>query len=106
MSCDQCLVRKAIVKCGDDCGTAFYCGQDCANAHYAEHKIECIEARAHRRKSSNKSRKDAKIRKVMREFKRGTLRSGSGHIVTSRKQALAIALSEARRMGDEVMEIN
>lgn len=39
----------------------------------------------------------AKVHKVMREFKRGALRSGSGGRVTSRKQAIAIALSEGRR---------
>lgn len=40
-----------------------------------------------------------KVHKVMREFKRGTLRSGSkrGPKVRSRKQAIAIALSEKRR---------
>lgn len=38
-----------------------------------------------------------KVRKVMREFKSGDLRSGSGKKVTSRKQATAIALSEARK---------
>lgn len=38
---------------------------------------------------------DAKVAKVMGEFKRGTLRSGSGAEVTKRKQAVAIALSEA-----------
>ena len=38
-----------------------------------------------------------KIATVMREFKRGTLRSSSGQKVKSRKQALAIALSEAYR---------
>lgn len=38
-----------------------------------------------------------KVAKVMREFKRGTLRSSSGSKVTSKDQALAIALSEARR---------
>lgn len=37
----------------------------------------------------------AKVRTVMREFKAGTLRSGSGAKVTSRKQAIAIAMSEA-----------
>jgi hypothetical protein len=31
----------------------------------------------------------------MREFKRGTLHSGSGGVVKSRKQAIAIAMSEA-----------
>jgi hypothetical protein len=39
----------------------------------------------------------------MRERKRGTLRSGrSGKKVTSRKQAIAIGLSEARRAGAKV----
>jgi hypothetical protein len=39
-----------------------------------------------------------KIHAVMSEFKRGTLRSGgSGTHVTNRKQAIAIALSEARK---------
>jgi uncharacterized protein DUF6496 len=44
-----------------------------------------------------------KVAKVMRERKRGTLRSGgSGRKVTSRKQAIAIGLSEARRAGAKV----
>jgi hypothetical protein len=44
-----------------------------------------------------------KVEKVMRERKRGTLRSGgSGRKVTSRKQAIAIGLSEARRAGAKV----
>jgi len=44
-----------------------------------------------------------KIEKVMREMKQGKLRSGgSGKKVTSRKQAIAIALSEARRAGGKV----
>lgn len=39
-----------------------------------------------------------KIEKVMQEFKLHQLRSGgSGKLVTNRKQAIAIALSEARR---------
>jgi uncharacterized protein DUF6496 len=45
----------------------------------------------------------AKVRKVMHEQKEGKLRSGGSHRkVTSRKQAIAIALSEARREGDKV----
>jgi hypothetical protein len=44
-----------------------------------------------------------KVAKVMGERKRGTLRSGgSGKKVTSRKQAIAIGLSEARRAGGKV----
>ena len=53
------------------------------------------------RKYSKKASK--KVEKVMRERKRGTLRSGrSGRKVTSRKQAIAIGLSEARRSGAKV----
>jgi hypothetical protein len=45
----------------------------------------------------------AKVKKTMHERKRGTLRSGrSGKKVTSRKQAIAIGLSEARRSGAKV----
>lgn len=44
-----------------------------------------------------------KVKKVMREKKRGTLKSGrSGKKVTSRKQAIAIGLSEARKAGAKV----
>ena len=44
-----------------------------------------------------------KVAKTMRERKRGTLKSGkSGKKVTSRKQAIAIGLSEARRAGGKV----
>jgi hypothetical protein len=44
-----------------------------------------------------------KVEKAMHERKRGTLRSGrSGKKVTSRKQAIAIGLSEARRSGGKV----
>jgi hypothetical protein len=38
----------------------------------------------------------------MSKRKRGTLKSGSGKKVTSRKQAIAIGLSEARRKGKKV----
>lgn len=37
-----------------------------------------------------------KVHKVMREYKQGKLESSSGDKVTSRKQAIAIALSEQR----------
>ncbi|MET0391866.1 MAG: DUF6496 domain-containing protein [Chitinophagaceae bacterium] len=43
-----------------------------------------------------------KVEKVMHEKKKGTLRSGSGKKVTSRKQAIAIGLSEARKQGAKV----
>jgi hypothetical protein len=44
-----------------------------------------------------------KVEKAMHERKRGTLKSGrSGAVVRSRKQAIAIGLSEARRAGKKV----
>jgi len=44
-----------------------------------------------------------KVARAMRKRKRGTLRSGrSGKKVTSRKQAIAIGLAEARREGQKV----
>ena len=44
-----------------------------------------------------------KVKRAMHERKRGTLRSGrSGRKVKSRKQAIAIGLSEARRAGAKV----
>jgi hypothetical protein len=53
------------------------------------------------RKYGDKAQK--KVEKAMHERKRGTLRSGrSGKKVTSRKQAIAIGLSEARRAGGKV----
>ncbi len=55
------------------------------------------------RSSSRTSAKGArKIHKVMKEHKTGTLKSGSGKKVKSRKQAVAIALNEARKSGAKV----
>lgn len=42
------------------------------------------------------------VESAMRRKKKGTLRSGSGKKVTSRKQAIAIGLSEAREKGAKV----
>lgn len=49
------------------------------------------------KKPTTKKGKIAKVGKVMKEFKTGTLHSGSkkGPVVTSKKQAIAISLSEA-----------
>jgi hypothetical protein len=45
----------------------------------------------------------SKVKRAMHERKRGTLKSGrSGKKVTSRKQAIAIGLSEARKAGAKV----
>ena len=43
-----------------------------------------------------------KVEATMHELKTGTLKSGSGQKVTSRKQAIAIGLSEARESGAKV----
>lgn len=57
-----------------------------------------------KKKSSRKYGKKAssKVEAAMRARKRGTLRSGSGQKVTSRKQAIAIGLSQARKAGGKV----
>ena len=45
----------------------------------------------------------SKVKRAMHERKRGTLKSGrSGKTVKSRKQAIAIGLSEARKAGAKV----
>ena len=43
-----------------------------------------------------------KVGKAMHERKKGTLRSGSGRRVKSKKQAIAIGLSQARKAGKKV----
>ena len=43
-----------------------------------------------------------KVGRTLHEFKRGKLKSGSGKKVTSRKQAIAIGLAQARRAGGKV----
>ena len=55
-------------------------------------------------KNKKSSKKEAKVEKVMHEFKEGKLRSGSkkGPEVTNPKQAIAIALSESRKKGEKV----
>jgi hypothetical protein len=53
---------------------------------------------ATKKKPTTKAAKDAKVHKVMDEYKHGTLKSGKdgkGGKVKSRKQAIAIALSES-----------
>ena len=54
---------------------------------------------ATKRSSSTSKRK---VHKVMKEYKEGTLKSGSGGKVKNRKQAVAIALSEAREAGARI----
>ena len=43
-----------------------------------------------------------KVEKAMHERKKGTLKSGSGKKVKSKKQAIAIGLSQARKAGGKV----
>jgi hypothetical protein len=56
---------------------------------------------AHKAKKVHKS---GKVEKVMHEFKTGKLHSGSkkGPVVSNKKQAVAIALSEARKAGAKI----
>jgi len=56
------------------------------------------------RKGTGKYGKAAgkRVESAMRRRKKGTLRSGSGAKVKSRKQAIAIGLSEAREKGGKV----
>jgi uncharacterized protein DUF6496 len=51
---------------------------------------------------SETSRGNKKVKKVMTEFKHGELKSGSGGKVKGRKQAVAIALNEARKAGAKI----
>jgi hypothetical protein len=58
------------------------------------------------RKSSGKRKygkaASKRVASAMRRRKKGTLKSGSGRTVKSRKQAIAIGLSEARKKGAKV----
>ena len=53
-------------------------------------------------KKAATSKGKKKVHKVMKEYKQGSLKSGSGKKVKSRKQAIAIGLSEARRSGAKI----
>ena len=53
-------------------------------------------------RSSSGSKGKRKVHEVMKEHKQGKLKSSSGKKVKSRKQAVAIALSEARRSGAKI----
>jgi hypothetical protein len=51
--------------------------------------------------AKNSEKANEKVHKALHEKKEGTLKSGSGKKVTSKKQAIAIGLSEARKEGDK-----
>jgi hypothetical protein len=57
---------------------------------------------ATKKKSSSSSEGKSKVQKTMHEFKEGSLKSSSGKKVQSRKQAVAIGLSEAREAGSKI----
>ena len=52
--------------------------------------------------TTKKAAGQAKVEKVMHEYKEGELKTGSGRNVKSRKQAVAIALNEARQSGARI----
>lgn len=67
----------------------------------SSHGRSRVKKSSSRRKYSPSASSD--VKREMHEFKRGKLKSGrSGKKVTSRKQAIAIGLSEARRKGKKV----
>lgn len=61
-------------------------------------------AKHHLKKKVHKAKKGGKVERVMKEYKQHKLHSGSKHgpEVTNPKQAIAIALSEARKVGEKV----
>lgn len=59
--------------------------------------------RSHAHKISRSGSKGrSKVHRIIKEHKEGTLKSGSGRKMKSRKQAVAIALSEARKAGAKI----
>ncbi len=72
-----------------------------ARKNKAMHHANVLGAGAAARRKHLK-KPEEKIDVVMREFNRGTLHSGSGPIVKNKDQAIAIALSEARKHGANI----
>jgi hypothetical protein len=64
--------------------------------------LNCKEETMPKKSTSPRSKGASKVHKVMKEHKEGTLKSGSGKKVKSRKQAVAIAISEARKSGAKI----
>jgi len=98
MDCTLCGSDAHFICAG--CAGTHYCGNVCQSADWADHEYIC--GRGGGRGGGwggGKGKSQAKFHKVMREFKEGKLHSGSksGPTVTSRKQALAIAYSEANQ---------
>jgi hypothetical protein len=72
-------------------GTGFGTARSCVGVTGVRHMA---------RKYSKSASKD--VERAMHKKKRGTLTSGSGKTVKSRKQAIAIGLSEARKKGKKI----
>jgi hypothetical protein len=89
--CTQCGSSFARYLCGNRCG-AQYCNTQCQTRDWKNtHSLICA-------RGGGNGRRQRKIHKVMTEFKEGRLKTSAGKTVTDRKQALAIALSEANEL--------
>jgi hypothetical protein len=75
--------------------------KDAARSRSIVHPLNRREPVA-KKASSSETKGKRKVAKVMKEHKEGKLKSGSGKKVTSRKQAVAIALNEARKSGAKI----
>jgi hypothetical protein len=94
------LARSPVRDTGDE-RFGNKCGQRAFFSWAAEHYRICCGECLMARKYSKGASKD--VERAMRKRKKGTLRSGrSGRKVKSRKQAIAIGLSEARKKGKKV----
>lgn len=90
-SCMQCGSPSPKYACGNRCG-AQYCDTQCQTRDWGNnHSLICA-------RGGGGGRRQRKIHKVMTEFKEGRLKTSAGKTVTDRKQALAIALSEANEL--------
>lgn len=89
-SCNACGTSSPQYTCGNRCG-AQYCDTQCQTHDWKNsHSLICARGGGGKRQR--------KIHKVMTEFKEGRLKTSAGKTVTDRKQALAIALSEANEL--------
>jgi Family of unknown function (DUF6496) len=73
------------------------------NRRHAIGVASCVTYRGQRMATRKYSKASSrKVGKAMHERKKGTLKSGSGRKVKSKKQAIAIGLSQARKAGKKV----
>ena len=68
-------------------------------AWLVESKLLVVELTSKEIKMPDTKKMEKKVAKVMREYSKGTLKSGSGKKVTTPAQAKAIAMSEGRKAG-------